>query len=109
MAGDCEQMSAAERFQRAKARQGKLTLEQWAELEEDILRLLNGKRSPKTLAQIEGELIQFCGWDRHKIKGPRSFTTEILYSLRWHQKLVRSKYYPEISGDEIYWREAWDY
>jgi hypothetical protein len=99
-------MSEAERFQRAKARQGKLTPEQWTELEEDILRLLNGKRWPKTLAQIEDELVKFCGWDRHKIKGPRSFTAEILYSLRWHAKVVQSKYYPDILGDEIYWKET---
>jgi hypothetical protein len=100
-------MSEAERFQRAKARQGKLTPEQWTDLEDDVLRLLNGKRWPKTLAQIEDELVRFCGWDRYKIKGPRSFVATELYSLEWHEKLVRSDCWPNVP-DTIYWRETWD-
>jgi hypothetical protein len=105
-------MSEAERFQRAKSRQGKLTPEQWAELEEDILRLLNGKRSPKTLAQIEAELVKFCGWDRHKIKGPRCFVYETLMDLYKEGKAGWDFYMPGEDDcstfAETFWRASND-
>src|SRR5260370_10618603 len=82
-------MSEAERLYKARSKQGKLTPEQVGTLESDLLRLLNGKRHPKSDALLKQELVQFCGWKRDKIFGPRQFVADCLEALE-AQGLIES-------------------
>ncbi len=74
-------MSVAERRYKARNRQGTLTAEQIKQLTSDLLTLVDGKRTPKSVERLKDELVSFCGWDRKKIQGPRPYVENCLESL----------------------------
>jgi hypothetical protein len=83
-------VSVAERRYKARSRQGTLTAEQIKQLKSDLLALVDGRTNPKAVERLEDELVRFCGWDRHKIKGPRPYVEDCLESLE-NEGLIKSQ------------------
>lgn len=74
-------MSHAQRLCKAKRLHGKLMPEQRQALKSDVLLLIDGKSHEKSEPQIKQELIQFLGWNRHVMNGPRPYVYECLDEL----------------------------
>src|SRR5690349_21729277 len=99
-------MSEADRYRRDKARQGKLTKDQWAQPESDCFQLLDGKNYPKSNTDVEDGLIRFCGWDPCKIKGPKAYMHQCLVSLE-EEGLVESQFELKSAGIDAWIEHYW--
>jgi hypothetical protein len=84
-------LSARERHYKALSLQGKLTADEIRTLTDDLLRLLNGKKHPKSETQLQQELVRFCGWNRNKVFGPRPYVENCLDDLE-RADLIESHY-----------------
>ena len=103
-------VSYAERLQKARARQGRLTDEEYDALQGDILSVLQpGRKYAMSTSGIIHLLVKFLGWERRKLDGPRDYLTYPLEQLEWTHKLIRSE--ALVAGEtvfSIYWRENWN-